>query len=370
MNRLGIFVFYDKEGKADAYVYHLLDSMAGIVDKIIIVVNGIVRSDFLKKFNTYTENVVIRKNVGYDAGAYKEIILGLAENNELANWDEIVLLNDTFYGPFFDWQVIFEEMEVRDVDFWGLSKWVKGKAKWYGGDLPEHVQGYFLVIRKRMLVSSAFVEFWRTLDNLSTYHDVICRFEVMFTVYHSKQGFKYASWLDNDDIYTKTGETVYCVHPYDLIRSCRFPVLKRKAITITNFVQAGAALHYIENHFEYSTKMIWDHIERIEKETSSAPFSFCEIKQFVNTHKKIYIYGYGKWGHAMESLFVYKGWEVSGFIDSNVTKQNQYVRKLEDVQMSCDDGLVVALGKKSFLEVYPQLKGIFEENQLLLPNIM
>lgn len=369
MNRLGIFAFYDKEGIADAYVYHLLDSMSLIVDKMIIVVNGIVNKEFLEKFYTYTDNVVIRDNLGYDAGAYKEIILGLAKNNELGNWDEIVLFNDTFYGPFFDWHIIFEEMEGRGVDFWGLSKWLTGNAKWYGGELQEHIQSYFLVINKEMLISNAFIKYWETLGNMSSYYDAICRFEVMFTVYHLMQGFKYASWLDKDHIYTKTGETVYCMHPYDLIESCRFPILKRKAMTVTNFVQAGAALRYIEKQYDYNTKMIWDHIERIEKENPLLPFTFCEMEHFVNTHNKIYIYGYGKWGHAIECLFAYKGWKIAGIVDSNTAKQNQFVIKLQDVKAESEDGMVVALGKEWFWEVYPQLKEIFEERQLLLPKM-
>ncbi len=368
VNRLGIFAFYDKEGTADAYVFHLLDSMAEIVEKLIIVVNGTVCGECLRRFCTYTENVVIRENIGYDAGAYKEILLSLARAHELDQWDEMVLFNDTFYGPFFGWQEIFEEMRGKNVDFWGLSKWLKGRSELFGGELQEHLQSYFLVIGRRMLASSVFLEFWRSLDNISTYRDAIYNFEVMFTVYHLKHGFKYASWLDKNDTYVKTGEVAYCAHPFDLIKNCRFPVLKRKAMSATNFVQAGAALQYIENNYNYSTDMIWQHIERVGESLSGHRFTFREIEHFVHSHRKIYIYGYGKWGHAMESLFAYKGWAIAGMIDSDEAKQNRFVRKLQDVQPEPEDGMVVALGKESFWEVYPQLKGIFKEDQLLLPN--
>lgn len=69
------------------------------------------------KFHDYSDHIVIRENIDYDAGAYKEIISGLAQNDELKNWDEIVLFNDTFYGPFFDWQIIFEKWRGRMLIF-------------------------------------------------------------------------------------------------------------------------------------------------------------------------------------------------------------------------------------------------------------
>lgn len=50
MKRLGIFVFYDREGIADDYVYYLLDSMVYVTDRIIIAVNGFVCSDCLENF--------------------------------------------------------------------------------------------------------------------------------------------------------------------------------------------------------------------------------------------------------------------------------------------------------------------------------
>lgn len=70
----------------------------------------------------------------------------------------------------------------------------------------------------------------------------------------------------------------------------------------------------------------------------------------------------------MESLFAYKGWAIAGMIDSDGAKQNRFVRKLQDVKPEPEDGMVVALGKESFWEVYPQLKAILKEDQLLLPN--
>jgi len=100
MERLGIFVFYDREGIVDSYIDYLLCDLRKCMSYLIIVVNGEVNILGYDIFSKYADQIVIRDNKGFDIGAYKEIIEDLYQKKEMKKWDEIVFCNDTFYGPF------------------------------------------------------------------------------------------------------------------------------------------------------------------------------------------------------------------------------------------------------------------------------
>lgn len=113
MRRLGIFSFFDKDGIVDTYIEYLLMDLMLVIDKLIVVVNGKLCSAGREKFEKYAANVILRPNKGFDAGAYSEIIVNVLGEEEIKKWDEIVLCNDTFYGPFVSFCDIFNEMSKK-----------------------------------------------------------------------------------------------------------------------------------------------------------------------------------------------------------------------------------------------------------------
>ena len=141
MERLGIFVFYDREGIVDSYIDYLLCDLRKCLSYLIIVVNGKVDILGYDIFSKYADQIVIRNNKGFDIGAYKEIIEDLHQKKEMRKWDEIVFCNDTFYGPFIPFTQIFDEMAQRQVDFWGLN--------YIDNSFLSHIQSYFLVFGKK-----------------------------------------------------------------------------------------------------------------------------------------------------------------------------------------------------------------------------
>ena len=123
MIRVGIFAFFDNDGIVDEYVSKLLSSMQKVLTKLYVVVNGKITEDSRKLLEEYASDILFRENYGYDAGAYKNIILDYFSEDEWKTYDEAVLFNNTFYGPFFCMRGIFDSFNSKEnVDFWGLSK--------------------------------------------------------------------------------------------------------------------------------------------------------------------------------------------------------------------------------------------------------
>ena len=163
--RLGVFIFYDKEGIVDDYVLTLLKSLKEAVTDIIIVSNCSLQEEEKKKFEKFTDKIKIRKNIGLDAGAFKNTFMEYQEY--FKTFDELILMNDTFYGPFIPFKTIFEDMAKKDIDFWGLTANYKSPDGFgYLPDhiIPSHIQTFFLAFRKNVLESDAFNNYWKNYN--------------------------------------------------------------------------------------------------------------------------------------------------------------------------------------------------------------
>lgn len=59
--------------------------------------------------------MVVRENAGYDAGAYKFAIFKYLKIEEIRQYEELILCNDTFIGPFVPLKDIFDTMAKESV---------------------------------------------------------------------------------------------------------------------------------------------------------------------------------------------------------------------------------------------------------------
>ena len=124
----------------------------------------------------------------------------LDKKDELKDYDELILFNDSFYGPFYPFQDIFDEMAKRsNADFWGLT--IHGKteattAVFPDGYIREHIQSYFLVVRSRMLHSKEFITYWETSETSTDFQETITWHEVLFTETFFEKGFTYDVYCD------------------------------------------------------------------------------------------------------------------------------------------------------------------------------
>ena len=140
MERLGIVSFYDGEGVVDGSVEYYIKSLCDVVSEIIVVVNGNISNIGQIQLDHIADECIIRQNTGFDAGAYKEVLCRQNFVQKMKEYDEIVLCNDTCFGPFKSFSGIFAEMEHKKVDFWGLD-FVENKV-------ADYLQSYFLVFSK------------------------------------------------------------------------------------------------------------------------------------------------------------------------------------------------------------------------------
>ena len=278
--RIGVFVFYDKDGIVSDYVPYLLNDLKQNLDRLVVVCNGKLSAQGRDCLERYTSEIYVRDNIGYDAGAYKEAFDHFIGWDVLNDYDELVLCNDTFYGPLYPFEQVFRKMDSGnpELDFWGLTVHGKMEGSWWKdhnryGFLPAHLQSFFLVVRSRLFHSAEFKRFWDEMDiDLDSVDDAIANFETSFTKVFEDEGFRWAPYCDTRELDDHKNQYIINQNVYncaELIEKYGCPIIKRRAFIWGNHLEASdggnaaRAMEYIQTHTDYDTRLIFSHLLRV-----------------------------------------------------------------------------------------------------------
>ncbi len=273
--RLGVFIFYDRDNIVDDYVLYLLNDICSNFSHLTIISNSELNETEKKKLEIFSKDIIIRENAGLDAGA---LYMYFNNSVDYQNYDEVVCFNDTFFGPFYSFKKVFEEMDKKDVDFWGLALGHKQRDG-YGimkeGYIPEHIQTFFISFRKKVLLSEAFKNYWKNYDyeNMQTFYDVVTKHELRFTKYLHEHGFSYDSYIKDTNASEKFTEN-YNNYNYNsstqiiedhalYIKRKNFIASKRDFLYLTDRGDLNKSFEYIKNHTNYDVSLIWKNILRL-----------------------------------------------------------------------------------------------------------
>lgn len=363
-DRIGIFSLYAAEGSVDKYKYVLLESIIDYFGKFVIVVNGNVSNEDLDKLNSYTSEIYLRPNIGYDIGAYKDTMLDYLGEEKWQDWKELVLINDTFYGPIFPWGNMFEVMEERKNDFWGLGEHVGGK------NIAPHIQSYFMTFKQSVLSSQFFWDFWKAFQYPGNREEAINGFELIFTELLKKHGFVEDSYMRafKSKFSLKYGQCAYLDNAYGLLHDIKFPIVKFRLLSPVYYEEAAKVLNYIKNASDYDLNLIYEHLDRLERQGDIRPFGERQLDKFYHTHEKTYIFGYGKFGKNVGKFFDKKSWKFESFVTTNGMPDDG-VLSLGQLKLSEKDGMILALGDNNLREVYPNISKRFAPDQILMARI-
>lgn len=266
MRRLCIYLVFDKENMIDQYIIYMLQELRTCSAYIMVVNNSPNIKKGKDELENYADKVICRDNIGFDAGGFKEALCNYVGWDKVFEYDELILVNDSIFGPFKPMKSIFSEMDKKEVDFWGLAT---------HGTTPdgvlEHIQTYFLVIRSKMLHSNEFKNYWENMPFYTTFSEVVYQHEVKFTHYFKTLGYSYDVLADirtNDsEINPQNNYMQYAMLSYELIKKRNFPFLKKQQIAYdTLLCQTQENLHqaidYIDKKTDYDINLIWDNIIR------------------------------------------------------------------------------------------------------------
>lgn len=275
-NRYGVYVFYDKDGIVDEYNDYFLRDLKKNLTKLLVICNGDVQPEGLKRLEEIADEVLVRENKGFDITSYK-IGIEYYGYEELKKYDEVMVLNSTTYGPFYPFSEMFETMDGRDVDFWGITKFHQVPFDPFGtikyGYIPEHIQSYFMVFRKSFTETEDFKNYWKNLPEIHSYEEAVGYHETVFTKDFADKGYKWDVYVDSSDLEHYTYDPLRDF-PRQMIEERKCPIIKRRSFFHEYqeaFSRSGGegsreALDFIEKNLDYDTGMIWKNILRLQNQ--------------------------------------------------------------------------------------------------------
>jgi rhamnosyltransferase len=272
-NRAAIYVFYDKDGIVDSYVTYMLRSLLTVCQRIVVVCNGTLSDAGRLTLSEITDDIFVRQNEGFDVWGYKAGIEYIGWEN-LSQYDELVLMNDSVFGPLYPLDAIFDEMGRKGLDFWGITKHGEFKnpdGLTKRGVFPEHIQSYFYAFNRNMFLSAEFKKYWSNLRVFKSWNETVSFFESQFTKHFADLGFTWGVYADTDKDYSDFYDVSLILQmAFEMVSDYRCPFIKRKSFTIEyeNFQafslgnSSRKAFDYICENTDYDVDMIWEHILR------------------------------------------------------------------------------------------------------------
>lgn len=358
VNRLAVVVLYNKNGIIGDYFFFYLRKLKEICVDVVVIINGKCQQSYTQQIKSIGCQIIRRENYGYDSGAYKDYFSNCSW--DLRPYDEIVLSNDTFYGPFFSLKELFDQFQKENCDYWGITRHPAICEE--GREIPSHIQSYFMVFKKKVIRSSDFTNFWINMKYANDYREAVDNFEIALNEYLTNCGFKGSSLMDIAEENWEVKKNPYLYYSYDLIKNTKVPFLKKKALWFSApaFEQGLNALEYLQKEALYDTRLIWQDLN------SNLHVGFNEIIEFVDNHNKVFLYGAGNCGRNIARYLKYRNRTYESFVVTEGKENYSNCIDICELKLNGNDGIIVAVSEKYVEEIERilQNKGIAKQQIL------
>jgi len=201
--KIVLFMHFDRTGRVRAQIQDYMRQLRDSGRTVVFITNaGFLTPATMAALQTICAGIIIRKNQGYDFGAWCDAV----EHLDLprANTEEIIFANDSVFGPLTPIQPVLERINYSQADIWGLTE------SW---QVRYHLQSFFFAFGPAALRAPAFAKFWRGIKPVPSKLFIIRQYEIGITQQMIKAGltcaalWPYQTLIDHVD-YKKLEELV------------------------------------------------------------------------------------------------------------------------------------------------------------------
>ncbi|MFS1663865.1 rhamnan synthesis F family protein [Streptococcus sp. zg-JUN1979] len=266
MKRLLLYVHFNKYDKISPHVYYQLECMRPLFSKVVFISNSQLNSDNVTSLyeQGLIDEFIQRENIGYDFAAWHD---GMADIgfNTIKDYDSVTCMNDTCFGPLWDMQLLYDKYESDDtIDFWGMTNHRAIDAGHIYID--EHLQSYFMVFKKSLVISDVFQTFWKSVEAYSDVQQVIDNYETKYTKRFVEAGFSYRAVLDTPSIADQYFHSNFTIHYPHVLLDNGVPFIKIKTFDLVQHL-SPYLLKAIEARSNYPIQLILDHMSDVSLPT-------------------------------------------------------------------------------------------------------
>ena len=237
---------FDKKNIVQDYVIYLARKLSKLSD-VYYFADAKMNAKELEKLKPYTKYAASAQHKGYDFGSW-QILINHIGWEKIMTYDEMIICNDSIYGPMSNMEDIFDYMELRDYDFWGLTENYNSNY---------HLDSYFMVFKNDILKSEKFHEFWNNIIPSSNRK----MYESILTPFLTELGFSGNSYIKN---YKKEDQLSY---PMQLLKFNRMPFIRVKTLSEPDKNLKEPLFNIdkkIKRISDYDTQMIVNHLKNEE----------------------------------------------------------------------------------------------------------
>ena len=277
--RIAMYVIYDKDGILDGFRKYYLQELRKVVNCIVAVVSGNLTDESTAELQELCNDVYFRENKGLLAGSWIDGIAHIGWEI-LDQYDELLMLNDSFFGPFYPIEELMDAMEKSKADFYGATKNFEERnyTNFAGRPLKHgYFRGsisYFYVIKSNLLHSKEFKEYWSELPEIKEDWDTYFYAEIDFYDYVRDNGFTVDAFQGDSLKGYFFDNLTHNIR--QLIEKDRIPFarirpfctdIKEQSLQVHYGKDPRLALEYIDKHTDYDVNYIWDYILRAKNLT-------------------------------------------------------------------------------------------------------
>jgi lipopolysaccharide biosynthesis protein len=177
--KVAVLVHYSRRGGFLRYFRYLVEQLDRSGFAVIIVSNSPkLDATAVESLLPRCALVLHRHNIGYDFGAWRD---GILQIPDIAALDQLLITNDSVFGPLQDLNTVLERCDTTQGDVWGITE---------SFDTRFHLQSYFLLFNKPVLCSKNFPNFWNKMRYIENKRVVIFQYEIGLSQMLVKQGFR------------------------------------------------------------------------------------------------------------------------------------------------------------------------------------
>jgi hypothetical protein len=186
--RLCIFAHFDPNNRVHDYVYCYLKEIHKNGYDIIFVTTSDIKDDYIHGLIKICAKVIVRSNIGLDFGSWATAI---REKPNINQYNEVLLANDSVFGPISNLQDMLEYMRKQNLDVWGCTD---------SYEFEHHLQSYFIAFNKKVIDSGFLEDFFRKHTVFSDKFKIIKEYEVGLSRQLKQRGFKIGAYCQYKDI--------------------------------------------------------------------------------------------------------------------------------------------------------------------------
>jgi hypothetical protein len=169
--KIALFMHFDQNGMVRSQLLHYMRELRNNGRDVVFVSNSDeMKQEALAALQEICAGVIVRKNIGYDFGAWRDAIDYL--NLPRANTEEIILANDSVFGPLLPLGDILQRLDYTNADIWGMTE--SWQARY-------HLQSFFLAFGPKAIRAQAFRKFWDSVRPVPVKAYIVKMYEVGVT---------------------------------------------------------------------------------------------------------------------------------------------------------------------------------------------